>query len=273
MGAVADGERGDTLRPRQRRGQRHRAADRFADEMKALQPGGVGHGKQVIDHEVERPSEVRRRNIRAPVAAHVEGDQPGTHRPKPNTSRSISPRWRRSRDGTGSRRAGSATARPDRRRLVIQAAVRGSSRGGMSESARMPASWMTSAHFLRSAMMVALSSAGEPITGVHAIVEKPLLHVGLGDRGAQRLVPDIGEVGRTGPSSRRRRTSSPPTKPGRNLRDQRQVRETAARRRGEPKAIGIKPPPPIWPRNSGMLPNIMSQLPATMSWMAGAPPR
>ena len=42
---------------------------------------------------------------------------------------------------------------------------------------------------------------------------------------------------------------------------------------GEPKATGINPPPLICPRNSGMLPNIMSQLPEIMSWMAGAPPR
>ena len=72
MGAVADGERGDPLRPRQGGGKRHRAADRLAHEMKLLQPGGVGHGEQILDQQIERPGEVRRRNVRAATAAHVE---------------------------------------------------------------------------------------------------------------------------------------------------------------------------------------------------------
>ena len=73
MGAVADRERGDALGPRQRGGQRHRAADRFAHEMKLFQPRGVGHGEQIVDQEVERPGEIRRRNVRTPATAHVEG--------------------------------------------------------------------------------------------------------------------------------------------------------------------------------------------------------
>ena len=65
MGAVADGERGDAIGPRQRGGQRHRAADRFAHEMKLFQPGGVGDGEQILDQEIERPGEIRRGNVRA----------------------------------------------------------------------------------------------------------------------------------------------------------------------------------------------------------------
>ena len=75
MGAVADGERGDLLGPRQRGGQRHRAADRLAHEMKLFQPGRVGHREQILDQKIERPGEVRRRNVRPPAAAHVERDQ------------------------------------------------------------------------------------------------------------------------------------------------------------------------------------------------------
>ena len=56
--------------------QRHRAADQLADEVKARQSGGIGDGEQVLDHLLERPFEVRRRDMRAPVATHVEADQP-----------------------------------------------------------------------------------------------------------------------------------------------------------------------------------------------------
>src|SRR5688572_31973679 len=71
MGAVADGERGDTLWPRQCCGQRHRAADRLADKVEALQSRGISDGEQVVDHLLERPGKIRRRDMRAPVAAHV----------------------------------------------------------------------------------------------------------------------------------------------------------------------------------------------------------
>ena len=85
---------------------------------------------------------------------------------------------------------------------------------------------------------MALSSSGEPMHGVHAVLEEALLDVGLGNRGAQRLVPHADQVGR---QAARAEHGKPVHHlvARQELRDQRQVGEQR-RRRGEPKAIGIR---------------------------------
>ena len=114
MGAVADGERGDTLGPRERRGQCDRAADRFADEMEALQRRRRRRRRNRSS--TSRSSDQAksgRRNVRAPATAHVERDQPVGIGERQAASPPRSRRWRRSRDETGSHRG-----RVPRRHLV-----------------------------------------------------------------------------------------------------------------------------------------------------------
>ena len=74
MPAIADGQRRDALGPRQRRRKPDRAADQFADEMETLDSRRIGDGEHIGDEEVQRPAEIRRRDHRAAIAAHVEGN-------------------------------------------------------------------------------------------------------------------------------------------------------------------------------------------------------
>ena len=119
--------------------------------------------------------------------------------------------------------------------------------------------------------MVAFSSSGEPITVSMPFSTKRFCRSGLATaaRSALFQAPTRSAGRPFEPNTANQFTTS---KPGRYFEITGRL-GNSGEGCGEPKAIGINPPPPIWPKNSGMLPNIMSQLPATMSWMAGAPPR
>ena len=75
MGAIAHRDGGDARRPRQRGGERHGAADGFADEMETLDPSGVGDGENVGDQLLDGPRRVGRGNDGTTVAAHVEAHE------------------------------------------------------------------------------------------------------------------------------------------------------------------------------------------------------
>ena len=75
MGAVAHRDGRHARGARQRRGQRHRAADGLADEMKPFDASGVGDGEDVGDQLLDGPWRVGRGNDGAAVAAHVEAHE------------------------------------------------------------------------------------------------------------------------------------------------------------------------------------------------------